>query len=68
MKTTKNVNTLSKHGNVLCYYRNLGSLRYVMSTVSCLKMLWEKPFFLLTEALFNTAVKLLGRPLVGAVC
>ncbi len=47
-----------KAANVLCYCRNLGSLRYGMSTASCLKTLWEKPFFLLTEALLNLAVKL----------
>ncbi len=47
-----------KAENVLGYCRNLGSLRYRTSTASCLKTLWEKPFFLLTEALFNHAVKL----------
>ncbi len=53
--------------NVLGYYRNLGSLRYGMSTASCLKTLWEKPFFLLTEALSNHAVKLHGHWFVQCV-
>ncbi len=47
-----------KAENVHGYCCNLGSLRYRTSTASCLKTLWEKPFFLLTEALFNHAVKL----------
>ncbi len=47
-----------KAENVLGYYCNLDSLRYVTSTASCLKTLWENTLFLLTEALFNHAVKL----------
>ncbi len=45
-----------KAENVLGYYCNLDSLRYVTSTASCLKTLWENTLFLLTKALFNHAV------------
>ncbi len=53
--------------DVLGYYHNLGILRYGTNTASCLKKIWEKPFFLLTEALFNHAVKLHGHWFVQCV-